>query len=78
MGKIPPSIHGYCLCPLLHPLIVVDVYRSSALFQTEILSENNEWASRRDHGECVLDIGLVGRGCLGGDRLGLLFFAQMK
>ena len=53
-----------------------DVYRSSALFQTEILAENNEWASRRDHGECVLDIGLVGRGCLGGDRLGLLFLLR--
>jgi len=48
------------------------VCRSVATFVIAILSEDNEWTSRRDHGECDFGHWLIGRGCLGGDRLGLI------
>src|SRR5450759_2102773 len=78
MGKIPPSIHGYCLsCRAL-----ASPYRRVPKFCA--VSDRN-LACRKittigfhaDPGEYDHGHWLIGRGCLGGDRFGP-FVSQIK
>jgi hypothetical protein len=51
---------------------------SFAVFQTAIFSEDIKWTLRRDRGEWHLWTLAHRRGCLGGDRLGLLLISDKK
>ena len=79
MGKIPPSIHSYCLssptltspCGSVPKLCVVS-NRNLACRKITTIGFHAETL-----GSIVMDIGLSGRGCLGGDRFGL-FVSQIS